>query len=152
MRKIIKGRRYDTATARHVATDTYTDEKEDEEFQVIENLYVTEGGAFFMIRDTHGPDLQDDYNHTPVFRQTWEAYTRDDAESWFNAGLNVDLHDESVFAEPDEAAADEGQERTISMTVRVPANLRDQLSKAASKESISMNAYMVRCAKRCLAS
>ena len=38
MRKIIKGKLYDTATATHVATDSYTEEKDDEEFDVIERL------------------------------------------------------------------------------------------------------------------
>lgn len=146
MRKIIRGKLYDLRTAKQIATDTFTDE---DDARVTEGLWRTPGGAFFMVTEKIGPDR--DQFAQPIVRHDWEAYTREQAERWFNTGVNVDLFDESVFAAPDEATEEDEQERTVSLTVRVPSGLRDQLARAAAKESISMNSYLVRCAKRCLA-
>jgi predicted HicB family RNase H-like nuclease len=151
MRKIIQGKLYSTDTATHVATDSYTrktGDEDDKEVDVTECLYRTPGGAFFVVMLTDGPDRDEDGDL--IRRDSWTPRSREQAERWFNTGVAIELHEESVFAMPDEATAEDDQERTISMTVRVPSSLRDQLSRAAAKESISMNAYMVRCAKRCL--
>lgn len=148
MRKIIKGKLYDTSTATHVATDTFLDENGGDEFEVVEDVYRTKGGAFFMVRMESGPDRDDDNNL--IMHTSWSAQSLDQAERWFNTGINVDLHDESVFVAPDEATSEDEAEKTVSLTVRVPSSLREQLAKAASSESISMNAYIVRCARRCL--
>ena len=101
-----------------------------------------------MVKSTEGPDRNE--RNDFIHRESWEAYSRDEAERWFNTGITIELHEQSIFVMPDEATADDDHERTVSMTVRVPSSLRDRLSRAAAKESISMNAYLVRCAKRCL--
>ena len=152
MRRIIKGKSYDTDTAKLIAVDRY--EIEDNPYsgsdpgRYEEWLYRTKGGAFFRVDYRYrlgsddGEDVSPDIAFVPA--------SQEDAEIWWRSTENAELFDEDVFVAPDEATAEDEVEKTVALTLRVPASLRDRLAKASTKESLSMNAYLLRCAHRCL--
>lgn len=140
MRRIIQGKAYDTQTAKHVASDSYINV---DEYHVIEALYQTPGGAFFMLKRVFGQDLTG--NGDQIAHEHWSACSREQAEHWFREGSAVELFDETVFAAPDEAAAEDDQEKLVTFTLRMSETLRDKLAAAAKSDGLSLNKYLVRC-------
>jgi len=151
VRRIIEGRLYNTATAKLVATDRYHLDVRDAGVgkphgDLEDHLYVTKGGAFFLV--TLGGERDQDGRFSLVMV---EPQTREEVEHWWRHTEQAELHDETVFALPDEAAAeDAGRARVVTFTLRLPEPLRDRLQKAAAEQSLSINAYLIRCAEKCL--
>jgi HicB family len=143
-RRVIRGRTYDRSKSKQVAEDEY--ERDGRKYW--EQLYQTSGGAFFIVRLT-APESGSDDEDVDCDEQ-WEPLSRAEADEWFRDGVQITLHDESVFAPPEDAKAEDEEERTVALTVRVPSMLRDRLVRAADKEHLSMNAYILRCVDRCL--
>jgi HicB family len=115
-----------------------------------EQLYRTAGGAFFIVRLTAPESGSDDED--VAWDEQWVPLSRAEADEWFRNGVQITLHEESVFALPEEAKAEDEdeEERTVALTVRVPSTLHDRLVRAADKEHLSMNTYILRCVDRCL--
>jgi hypothetical protein len=74
--------------------------------------------------------------------------TAEEASAWLLRGdVNI-IH--NPFGEVPEAAAEPEQGATIYL--RVPATLKQRVDKAANADSMSSNAWVMRCVERCLES
>lgn len=138
MKRIIDGRSYNTDTAAAVAETSWEDEdtltKRDINTQ--QKLYQTRGGAFFLVTTESWVDRDGDN----CGRNTFEAMSAEKAAGWV-MGQNVEILDETVFAAPPEAEAEETPAATIF--VRLPASLKTRVEARAKLSSKSMNAWVV---------
>jgi len=128
VKRIIDGKTYNTATATVIATWNNN----------CSSLYVTRGGAFFIL---NFDPKTDDEDIRPV--------TKEEAEEWASGKIMpVELSNTEIFAEPPEAAEDEDPEGTIYL--RVPLPLKRQIEDVASAADQSVNAWAMRCLEQCL--
>jgi hypothetical protein len=126
MKRIIDGKTYNTDTATLVARSWGNDMRED--------LYVTRGGAFF-VRITE-----------PGEADRLSPMDRERVDEWLGAG-EIELLDNTIFAEPEEAAEEREPEATIY--VRVPRSLKGRIEAEAKDDELSVNAWVMRCVERC---
>jgi hypothetical protein len=134
MKRIIKGKTYDTDTATPVARSAY---EADDKSWVTETLFMTKGGAFFSVtQDGSVPD-----------RPEFALLTREQAEQWVNNnGQPVELLSD-IFGEPEEATADDGPTpELVAVYVRMPETLKRRVERGAKHENMSVNAWMVQMA------
>jgi hypothetical protein len=143
MKRIIRGRTYNTDTATHVAHSRYfySDNVWEEATEHEANLYLTRGGAFFAV--VTKPD--EDASKATIEPMTWE-----DAEKWVMESGETELYDESVFAAPPEAGEEAEPEATLYL--RVPRALKERIEAHAKEADISLNSWAMRCLERCMAS
>jgi len=140
MRRIIRGKTYDTDTATLAAVDRW----EGDDGPCIDEVYRTSGGAFFVVE--YRNRLRDEEWRSIEF----EPMTREAADAWFANAVQVEILDENIFAIPDEAEAKDLIERAVTFTFRLPESQRDNVQRAAATEGLSMNAFLLRCSKTCL--
>jgi predicted HicB family RNase H-like nuclease len=136
MKRIINGKTYNTDTATLVARSWWVD-WEQGDAEIRSDLYLTRGGAFFLVHT--GPSDAD-------IRTVFEPMERDAVDTWLTTG-EVEVLDTSVFAEPEEAAAEREPEATLY--VRVPRSLKDRIEAGANDDDLSVNAWVMRCVERC---
>jgi predicted HicB family RNase H-like nuclease len=136
MKRIIDGKTYNTDTATLVARSWWNDwERGNVDMQG--DLYVTRGGAFFVVVTEPG-------NHEA--RIAFEPMDREAVDKWLATG-EVEVFDETIFQEPAEAAVEREPEATIY--VRVPRSLKDRIAAGAKDDELSVNAWVMRCVERC---
>jgi hypothetical protein len=139
MKRVIDGKTYNTDTATLVARYQYVgDRNRDTEA----NVYLTPGGAFFILHSWDDGGREKNY---------METITRDDLVSFMaNATKddNFDIIDEAALTPPPEAEAE--AEPSATVYVRVPASLKKRVDEAASEAKLSGNSYMLRCMEECL--
>lgn len=154
MKRVVEGKTYDTDTAKVVAKDTY----EGDDAEVVEWLYVTTGGAFFVLEEkSYLADHQDSMGQwldskgrVPQTKHRIMPLDADDAREWLNNAIQAEVLDQTVFVVPDEATAEDQEGRTVTFTLRIPEQMRDKLQKSAKAKGVSMNAYLLQCAESCL--
>lgn len=135
MKRIINGVTYNTDTATAVARSWWEDWEKDNE-RVESWLYLTRGGAFFLVHHQASEDV-------PIFEPVAE---REDVDKWLTTG-EVELFDQSVFQEPPEASAEREPEATLY--IRVPRRLKERIEARAEADDLSLNAWVMRCVERC---
>ena len=145
MKRVIKGRAYNTATSTVVASSTYDNTSKGGTRGFLA-LYQTRSGAFFLhenevvaFRDRAGTLQQQ-------VTDTFRPLTRDKACEWVTSG-EVKLHSD-LLRELPEAKEDAAPEATIY--ARVPSSLKAAVERQATAEGISVNAYVARCLEHCV--
>lgn len=148
MKRIIDGVTYNTDTSTviaraELADDDWATKGGD---RMVQTLYQTRGGAFFIHIDTTTVrrSLRDN-GWEEVERHEFEAMTRDQAHRWVMEGQVELLHD--VFGEPPEATEEAAPGATLY--IRIPTSLKDRLELLAKQEGLSLNAWTMRCVERC---
>jgi predicted HicB family RNase H-like nuclease len=137
MKRIIDGQAYNTDTATAVARYEYVDEKE---YDTEATLYVTRGGAFFIV---HKWAVDDQWKYH------FEAVSRGEVERLVERTDNLEIIDEEALAPPPEAS--EEVEPGATIYVRLPASLKKRVDEAAKAEGVSVNVFAMRCLERCAA-
>jgi hypothetical protein len=142
MKRVIDGRTYNTDTATIVAKWNYEDE---EGYDTEARLYRNRGGAFFIVHFWTvgvGEDAVDKiYFEAPVLR--------DQVDRLVEMRTNLEILDEAVLASPPEAEAEDEPSATIYY--RLPSSLKAAIEAAAGAESLSVNAWLLRCTESCVA-
>lgn len=146
MKRIIDGVTYNTDTSTAIASEQWQDEREGKEAETV--LYQTRGGAFFLHHTIERSyyDREEGEHRTKVHNE-FEPMTRAQAHDWMMKGEKEIIH--NVFEDPPEAADTSEPEAVIY--IRVPKSLADRIETAAREERLSKNAFMLRCAERCVA-
>ena len=143
MKRVIDGVTYNTDTSTLLATARWegyrpSDWRNEIEVEFEGDLYLTRGGAFFVVITEPDNDQA-----RPVF----DKMTREQAEKWVMEG-DVELFDESIFQAPPEATEEGEPEATIYF--RLPRALKDRIEAKAKGEDVSVNAWLMRCVERCM--
>jgi hypothetical protein len=144
MKRIIDGRTYDTSTAKAVARTEWEEEDTGTRIDRMlrQVLHQTRGGAFFLVTYQHWTD---DNRNSPSYGEecrhtAFETMSTDKASGWV-MGQNIEILDETVFAAPPEAEAEETPAATIF--VRLPVSLKAQCEERAKAGRTSLNAWVV---------
>lgn len=131
MKRIIDGKTYNTDTSTLIARDLWAGNGE---FQ--EELYLTRGGSFFtVVSEPYNPDAP------PAM---FTPKTKEEAGQFIQDGTDLELYDTSIFAEPPEAAEEEG-EPEATLYIRVPRSLKDICEARAKEAGLSLNSWVLRC-------
>lgn len=137
MKRIVDGLTYNTDTAARVAEYEYRDDRDRE---VVATLYVTSGGAFFLV---HRIDAGD------VWKYDFEPFSRDEVDALIaGKGSQIEVFDEAVINAPPEAVAEREESATIYL--RVPKPLKARIEAAAEAAKLSVNSWLLRCSEGCL--
>jgi hypothetical protein len=130
MKRIIDGVTYNTETATRIAL------KEEKDFGGTrqEEIYVTRGGAFFLVVKYADDDQIRIYPRR-----------RSEVEHWLTDG-HIDVFTD-ILPDPPEATAETTAGATIY--VRVPRVLKHRLEAVAEANGQSLNAWVTRCLERC---
>ena len=149
MKRIIDGVTYNTDTSTLIAMVQGKWEKDDGiEYDFIDRLYQTRGGAFFVHENLEGGyrDPEADEWRTKV-SDAFTAKTHEEAAAWLHETNNVEIFSD-VLGEPPEATAE--QEKGATIYIRVPASLKARVDRAALDQKLSSNAWAMRCIENCL--
>jgi predicted HicB family RNase H-like nuclease len=145
MKRIVNGVTYNTETSTRLARRRFQRSTEAE--KLIETLYQTRGGAFFIVerRKTVQWDEREKESVDRVER-TFRPASSDEARRWMLVG---EVHVfRNPFGDPPEAAAEAEPGATIY--IRVPATLKRDADNAAQKQKLSGNVWAMRCIESCL--
>jgi predicted HicB family RNase H-like nuclease len=143
MKRIIDGMTYNTDTSTRIAEAKWEDDGVSHDGV----LYQTRGGAFFVDYETVKQVWnQRNEQHEERIEHTFEPMSQEEAHKWMLEG-DVEIFN-NPFEDPPEAAS-EG-EAGATLYLRVPASLKRRVDDAAKFESLSGNAWMMRCLERCL--
>lgn len=145
MKRIIDGVTYNTATSTLLARSDYEVDYNHSERPCQGMLYQTRAGAYFVhqIIDVGW----DDETSQIEYRHRFQTLSGTEAQTWIMTGDVEVLH--NPFEDPPEAEAEAEAGSTIY--VRVPLSLKQRLENEAKQESISGNAWSIRCIETCLA-
>ncbi len=149
MKRIIDGVTYNTDTSTLIALHQGKWEKDDGiEYDFMEWLYQTRGGAFFVHEHLEGGyrDPETEEWRTKV-SDAFTAKTHEEAAAWLHETDNVEVFS-NVLGEPPEATAE--QEKGATIYIRVPASLKACVDRAALDQKLSGNAWAIRCVEQCL--
>jgi predicted HicB family RNase H-like nuclease len=141
MKRVIDGKTYNTNTASVVARYDYQD---DNGYEVEARIYITKGGAFFIV---HAWEVPESLNRDAFSKHYVEAISRDELDRLV-VRQNLEIVDESVVQPPPEATAE--VESAATIYVRVPAPLKRRVDEAAAGARLSANAWVMRCLETCL--
>lgn len=147
MKRIINGVTFNTDTSTMLAQSEY--EGSDRIYgkvPVVETLYQTRSGAFFVHR-SELLELETEDTHANI-RNTFHPMTRAEAQQWIEEG-DIELIHPGVLDEPPEALPEDAPEATIYL--RIPASLKERIEASAKAASLSVNSWALRCMERCLA-
>src|SRR5215469_14823532 len=145
MKRVIEGKTYNTDTATRVARYDYENEKG---YSVTVHLYQNRGGAFFEVHTWE----EDDINLGTYQRYIFETISRDGIDRLLTGRFakgGIEVFDEKALTLPPEAEEKEGPSMTIYF--RLPPSLKVRIEASAREAGLSINAWMLRCAERCLA-
>jgi hypothetical protein len=130
VKRILKGATYDTETSRLVARYSYDDGKDDKVIQISVDVYMTNGGAFFIV--STWPSDEDGVGDI-----MFETLTRSGLDDLVARTDNFEIIDSSVISEPPEAVAEEEP----TLYPRIPPSLKARHEGAADVASMSANAW-----------
>jgi HicB family len=145
MKRVVNGVTFNTCTSTLVARSEWwqsrdTNNAEDEDMRVEQELYLTRGGAFFLAHMSTWKEWDADDRRTYEHRSVkFKPLTREQAQGWVLRG-EVEVLDSSVLGEPPEAEAEEKPAATIY--VRVPTSLKARVEDAAKRAGVSLNAWV----------
>jgi predicted HicB family RNase H-like nuclease len=143
MKRIVNGVTYNTETSTPIGRSEY----DGDNGPVVETLYQTRGGAFFLHEEeTRRMWNQRERTHEEKVSHTFMPTSSDDAHKWLMEG-DVEVFS-NPFEDPPEATAEAEAGSTIY--VRVPASLKRRVEEAAKGEGVSGNVWSMRCVERCL--
>jgi hypothetical protein len=136
MRRVIKGKAYDTETGELLVERPVRDPEGEDVWR----LYRTRNGSYFLwvqylILDGYGAY---DVAHKII------PFEDEEAKSWLETNANELV--ETYFGEMPEGGAAERR-----LTLRLPNNLAQRLETLAAAKGISMNRHIVACLERCAA-
>lgn len=125
MKKIIKGKKYDTDTAEHLASCSHGAKRDFAYYE--EELYRKRTGEFFLYGYGHAASryavrVMGDFGPG----EDIVPLTYDEAREWAERELSADEYEE-IFGEVSE------DEELVAVTVRVPASAKAALDREASK-------------------
>lgn len=141
MKRVIKGKTFNTDTSTMVARYEYEDDKG---YDTTAKVYQSRGGAFFIVHswrevDNFGEDLTKHY---------FEESSREEIERMIARGPeSIEVIDESALALPPEAQAEE--EPAATAYLRLPVALKNRIEAAAKEAGLSLNAWAIRCFENC---
>ena len=144
MKRIVNGVTYNTETSTRLAESRW---EMDDERKAFGTLYQTRGGAFFVdveITSQEWNELERTAETKVV--HTFEPFGPEKAHQWMLEG-EVEIFN-NPFEDPPEATDEAEPGATIY--IRVPASLKQRVDEAASKASVSANAWAMRCIEGCL--
>jgi hypothetical protein len=151
MKRVVDGVTYNTATSTIVARSAWQegDEPDRDNAGIEQTLYLTRGGAFFLL--TVETWRERDINDQLVsrLRNSIEPISRDKAAGWV-LHSEVEIIDETVFGVPPEAAAEEEKSGTIY--IRVPPSLKARAERTAKEAELSLSAWAFAVLRRCMSS
>lgn len=144
MKRVIEGKTYNTDTATRAAQYDYENEKG---YSVTVDLYQNRGGAFFEVHTWE----EDDINLGTYQRYIFETISRDGIDRLLTGRFakgGIEVFDEKALT-----LAPEAEEEEPSMTIyfRLQSSLKARIEASAREAGLSINAWMLRCAERCLA-
>jgi hypothetical protein len=149
MKRVVDGVTYNTATSTIVARSAWQegDEPDRDNVENEQTLYLTRGGAFFLL--TVETWRERDINDRLVsrLRNSIEPISRDQAAGWVLHG-EVEIIDETAFGEPPEAAAEEEKSGTIY--IRVPPSLKARAERTAKEAELTLSAWAFAVLRRCM--
>jgi predicted HicB family RNase H-like nuclease len=134
MKRIIKGKTYNTDTATRVISIDYN--SPDHPNMEGEELYQTRHEAFFLVLWREIPGEGDLY-------ATIKPLTDDEALTYLEK-YDGDLVEQYFGTFPEAGAAER------RLTIRIPGNLADRVEAAAKENRLSLNSYAMRCFERCV--
>lgn len=137
MKRIVHGKAYDTNTSAVIARKEYGTDYENRT-NVVDTLYRTPGGAFFVVEET---ETVDDNGDAVASQYRFETYSAARAQQWVLEG-DVELLDKS-FVEVPEAVA-ETAEPQATFYIRAPAALKRRVEAATTATGLSINAFVLR--------
>lgn len=135
MKKIIKGKLYDTETARELGSDSYSNPRDFHYWE--ETLFQKKTGEYFL----HGEGGAATKYAEAVGQNSWSGgerimpLTYTEAAEWAEQHLDGDAYI-SIFGEP--AEDDSRQNITLSLTVGAVAKAKQ----AAAKAGVTLSAYI----------
>lgn len=140
MKRVIDGKTYNTDTSTVVGKYEYENNNGDD---VEAAVYLNNGGAFFVLHQWEvGKDEGVRSKHY------MEPMTREEVDKLVADQDNFQIIDEEALQAPPEAQVEAEPGATIYL--RVPATLKKRVDDAAQKESLSTNAWALRCMEGCL--
>lgn len=135
MAKIINGKRYDTATASHVATHEHSNRRDFGYFS--EDLYKKRTGEYFLYGEG-GPASK---YATSTGNNSWSGGDRTIPMSYDAARQWAEKHMDASEYEAEFGAVDEGGEkRTVGISITAGAH--DKLKRAAQERGMSLSALI----------
>jgi hypothetical protein len=137
MKRVIGGKSYNTDTATVIASWEY---KDGDGYDTEAELYRTKGGAFFAVHEWVVEE--------GIVKVYFEEMTRAEVDRLVERTDNLEIYDEQILAAPPEAEAEEEEGSTIYG--RVPTSLKARIEADAKAKGLSVNAWLIRCAERCL--
>lgn len=143
MKKIVNGVTYNTETSTRLAEAEW----EQDGNQMIETLFQTRGGAFFLdleVTSREWNEHERDYDER--ITRTFTPVSPEGAHKWMMEGEVEIFH--NPFDDPPEAAAEAEPASTIY--IRVPASLKQRVDDAAKDAKTSGNVWAMRCVEKCL--
>ena len=148
MKRVVDGVAYNTATSTRLAEKEWNEQDERGRNANVEaTLYQTQKGAFFVHKRTFTEWWDHDAGEAEQrTRDECIPMMADEASGWLLRGVVNISH--NPFGELPEAAAE--AEPGATLYLRVPASLKRRVEGAAKFESLSGNAWMMRCLERCL--
>lgn len=126
MKKIIRGRKYDTETARKVGCKTEQAQYGDVDYA----LYRKRTGEYFV-------HAEYDYTYDDGCPDYIKPLTNDEANEWAQENLDVDVY-EREFGEVSE---DDGN---VAMTLNLPRKSYDKLKKLALDSGTPVSKYLAK--------
>ena len=135
MKKVIKGKLYDTEKAKHIGTAAGGDGFHAWE----EDLYQKRTGEFFLY-GMGGPATK--YAHYVDGNNAWSGGDKiiplpyDKAREWVEEHLTADEYEE-IFGLPDE-----GTDERQTLCIQLPADLMGKIRANATEKGITLTAYI----------
>lgn len=138
MKRIVDGVTYNTDTSRLLASQNW---KSQEGEDVTGNLYQTQAGAFFELRNWTEQVWVERLGETePRERTVLVPLRADDARKWMLEG-DVEVH-ANVFDDPPEAKGDD-EPGSSTIFIRMAPSLKRAVEQAAAAAKLSVNAWMI---------
>jgi predicted HicB family RNase H-like nuclease len=151
MKRIINGVTYNTETSTRIARSEWQEPYgTDLEIEHSATLYQTRSGAFFVHETVTTPYYDNDEREWSEKKtQSFDVLSYDQAREWVLQG-EMEVFDDSVLELAPEAREEEDEQPEANVFLRMPSSLKRRIEEAARSEKQSTNAWMLRCAERCL--
>lgn len=148
MKAIRAGLTYNTETATKIGVGTrcIINEWNEEYFRF--TLYQTRGGAFFTIDQSVELETEEvsdaEYLNTWTLEEAQKLVLEESRQHFDWASPNT------LFDDPPEAERQDSPSDGLTVHVRMPRSLKEHIEKCAKADGTSINAWMMRCAERCV--
>ena len=137
MKKVIKGKLYDTEKAEELASAENSERPSDINY-VQETLYKKRTGEFFILgyggSNTRYAKHEDE---RWTAGQLIQPLSYEQAQAWAEKNLSGDEY-ESIFGEVEEDGSN------VTMTISIPASIKAKIERMASKEGLTQSAIIAR--------